>query len=1164
MLRFCDRRVVCGVARKIFGPMKSGYIGYVRTIRIAGVVATFLFVIMAIAAFFPVVKRVNSADAAGMPSTSSINITSVSNTANVDILLDNEEGTFAASDSDISFDVTTNNLTGYTLMLADNGTAGRLVNTDFGDALDTLVAVTDANTFENGSADTYSNRWGFKPSKYNSLDNTNYVPAPIADAKTVLNVTGCANGTAGCSNAKDSYTIGVGARVDYAKSEGVYTNTYALVALANVISYEINFFDTTSDSTVTGLPGTESGTDTAIAKYVLPNTTPTREGYTFNGWCLGTVTNVASGDSTCVGDVYNPGASYENFNDPANLANIINFYAMWKVNTYNITIKATTGASKVTLNGVDCTSTSGCIVANLTFGKSYNLSATMATGYLFSGWNISAYGSAVDGLSASTQYIVGAGDSTIIPTTMADGHSVVIKPTTGISKITLGGVDCTSTSGCTVTGLLNGVSYNLVATLADGYIFSGWEGGTPGTIASSTNITTQYTVGNANATITAKATIKTYTVYKKYKLQNVDGTYPSDYTSDGSVTVNHGSTVTYTRAATESHQQASKTSAAITENGTTVYLDVPRKTYTVIKQYKLQNANGTYPSDYTPDGTATVRHGDSITYSRAATASHQAASKKSGTVTADTTISLDVPRNVYTCTIKVQYQNADGTWTNPTTAINGETRRYGETCAWSRKADTTYQAANYSGSNTNIDTTVSVYRNTYKCTIKVKYQNVDGTWTNPTTVINGETRRWDQTCAWSRKADATYQAADYSGKNATIDATVSVYRNTFKCYKRYHLQKADGSYPTTWVDVTTETGKLYGSSCSYSQSYSGYQTQSTNAQSITKDVTLSLELPRNTYSVTVNNGSGGGKYRWDQTVNISANAAGTGKHFTSWTVSNATAANASASSTSFTMPQKDVTATANYAWNTYKVVFNGNGATGGSTATQNFTYGTAQSLTLNGFKRTNYYFKGWATSASGGVTYADRASVNNLSAANGATITLYAVWAKINACGITTTGSNYEYSAHGYILDAPCYMLDRDWAWGNNKQRIAWSNAFENGSGNDTNGSVKSGICPAGFQGIRNNDANAIIKDHGGTSYTSDISTYKVTGSAGSLLRGWLGINELYPEANAAIWTRTQKDNSNAYRMLLKYDDYNKATVYAGASLGKTSRWFVLCYRARS
>ena len=91
-------------------------------------------------------------------------------------------------------------------------------------------------------------------------------------------------------------------------------------------------------------------------------------------------------------------------------------------------------------------------------------------------------------------------------------YTVTIKTATGISKVTLNGVECTSASGCQVTNLTEGETYTLVATLATGYNFSTWSTPENGTIAGATTASTTFTVGGGDTTITPSATPKTYTI----------------------------------------------------------------------------------------------------------------------------------------------------------------------------------------------------------------------------------------------------------------------------------------------------------------------------------------------------------------------------------------------------------------------------------------------------------------------------------------------------------------------------------------------------------------------------------------------------------------------------------------------------------------------------
>ena len=99
----------------------------------------------------------------------------------------------------------------------------------------------------------------------------------------------------------------------------------------------------------------------------------------------------------------------------------------------------------------------------------------------------------------------------------------------------------------------------------------------------------------------------------------------------------------------------------------------------------------------------------------------------------------------------------------------------------------------------------------------------------------------------------------------------------------------------------------------------------------------------------------------------------------------------------------DRTYTATWTANTYTVAFdqNADDAAGEMTA-QTFAYGQKQVLTANAFTRTGYTFSGWNTEADGsGTMYSDQQEVENLSATDGAAITLYAQW---------TANSNTAYT----------------------------------------------------------------------------------------------------------------------------------------------------------
>ena len=140
-----------------------------------------------------------------------------------------------------------------------------------------------------------------------------------------------------------------------------------------------------------------------------------------------------------------------------------------------------------------------------------------------------------------------------------------------------------------------------------------------------------------------------------------------------------------------------------------------------------------------------------------------------------------------------------------------------------------------------------------------------------------------------------------------------------------------------------------------------------------------------------------------RTVTASPTAAtGYSTRFSSWSPSSATM-----------NTTRTVTANFSRTGNTYYVAYNGNGATGGSTATSTHTYGVSRALTSNGFVKNwpnggggtiRWSFRNWNRNAAGTSTsYSNRQSVLNL--ATSGTVTLYAQWSFNNATGVMG-GSN--------------------------------------------------------------------------------------------------------------------------------------------------------------
>ena len=165
-------------------------------------------------------------------------------------------------------------------------------------------------------------------------------------------------------------------------------------------------------------------------------------------------------------------------------------------------------------------------------------------------------------------------------------------------------------------------------------------------------------------------------------------------------------------------------------------------------------------------------------------------------------------------------------------------------------------------------------------------------------------------------------------------------------------------------------------------------------------VTLYARWKINTYSIAYD--LGGGTFKKNEsnpaayTVETEAftlhNPVKTGYTFIGWTWDgqtepkmNVTIAKGSTGNESYT---------ARWTANAYKVSFDRNGGKGDKMANQSLTYDAdKQALTKNIYTRSNYTFAGWNTQADGkGVSYADKALVNNLTPENNGTVTLYAQW----------------------------------------------------------------------------------------------------------------------------------------------------------------------------
>lgn len=260
--------------------------------------------------------------------------------------------------------VTTNNYTGYVLTSNLSGTNSDLSHTTPG-ASATIPSIS-ANY---ATSNFPTNYWGV------STDNTTYKPLPTS-SNTPLTIK--TNTSAATNQSSNLY---IGTKISSAQTSGTYTNTIILTSVVNPVSYKITYNKNTTD-TVTNLPAVKEGQVSNNAETLSPNVLA-RTGYTFLGW---------SESSTATAATYAAGSTFY-FDATKNNSNI-NLYAVWKINTYTVTINSNnTGYGSVnhaSLSnvpyGATVTTNSNTITINGTTTTATHTTNTSQYSYSFSSW----------------------------------------------------------------------------------------------------------------------------------------------------------------------------------------------------------------------------------------------------------------------------------------------------------------------------------------------------------------------------------------------------------------------------------------------------------------------------------------------------------------------------------------------------------------------------------------------------------------------------------------------------------------------------------------------------------------------------------------------------------------------------------------------------------
>ena len=310
--------------------MFQTHIGLIRKLRISAFLAgAFLFVLFGLA-LFPV--HTNTEKTLAIPKQSETVMTLSTEDLTLDFNVTSVDGSFADNTANVS--VTTNNATGYTLSINTGNTgdnAGKLVGED-----SVFNPISSATTEADFTANTsYNGLWGYKPSILNGEENTNYLPVPTST--TTIEETSAPNAEV------NVYTIGLGARANFAYEADSYTNSFIITSVANPVGYTIDYNKNTEDE-VNGMPASQTGSTTDVT-ITLSDSTPEREGYEFLGWCEGDTTATSNIDE-CTSTTYDPGDEYE-IDHLGGTETTLN--AMWKANAQKYTVNYMLGGSANTV-----------------------------------------------------------------------------------------------------------------------------------------------------------------------------------------------------------------------------------------------------------------------------------------------------------------------------------------------------------------------------------------------------------------------------------------------------------------------------------------------------------------------------------------------------------------------------------------------------------------------------------------------------------------------------------------------------------------------------------------------------------------------------------------------------------------------------------------------
>ena len=464
-------------------------------------------------------------------------------------------------------------------------------------------------------------------------------------------------------------------------------------------------------------------------------------------------------------------------------------------------------------------------------------------------------------------------------------------------------------------------------------------------------------------------------------------------------------------------------------------------------------------------------------------------------------------------------------------------------------------------------------------TVKHYQENIDGSYATPTV----ETFQ-AKTASTVTPAVKTYTGFDSpSTQSAVVNGagdTVIEYKYNRKKYT-VSISRNNTNYGT--IDKTSLTikhGTTYSSSgttLSFNDgqkvtatitNVTGYTTTFSNwspsSGTITGATTITANFARTpikyTYTFTSSNASYGTvdkssvSVAYDSTYSVSGNvftfsdgqkvtAAATAKTgytttFGSWSSTSGTVKGAGSVSASFTRTA-----------NTYTIAYNCNGGSGTISSTSH-TYDVSKAITSSVCTRSGFDFNGWNTKSDGsGTSYSSGQAVSNLSATQGATVTLYAKWKDVSAptCKLKATTSGVTFDSKTDNVGVASFgLIKSTTATYNSTTTLSLSNGTFYGYVKDAAGNT--GSCSITIGGT-------YVSSYNKTTKTCNRSVANYTKTTQTCNRSVANYTKTTKTCNSYVssYTKTIKTCNSSVA------NYTKTQKYCGRSVSSYTRTLKNC-----